>query len=72
MGYFSVTQILREIKIGGSRVFKTAILKHFYERLHFLKPKSYHIKKLRGPKLAKMAAALHLLDLQNLFRVKSE
>ena len=71
MGYFSVTQILREIKIGGSRVFKTAILKHFYERLHFLKPKSYHIKKLRGPKLAKMAAALHLLDSPK-FHVKSE
>ena len=52
---FSVTQILREIKVGMSRVTKFAILTFFedqnfdfYEFLHFLKAEIYQISKLQS------------------------
>ena len=56
---FSATQILREIKVGESRVSKLAILAYleaqnfdFYEFLYFLTTKIYQINKTQIPKIA--------------------
>ena len=53
---FSVSQILREIKLGDSRTAKSAILTHseglnfdFYEFLHFLKEEIYQFSHFKGP-----------------------
>ena len=53
---FSVTQILREIKVGQSRNTKSAILTHletlnfnFYEILHFLEAEINQINKIQSP-----------------------
>ena len=57
---FSVTQILREIKISECRVTKAAILTYvevlnfdFYVFLHFLRLISSKLTKCRAPKMAK-------------------
>ena len=54
---FSITQILREIKIGDSRNAKSAILTHlealnleFYEFLHFLKAEKQNSEPLKWKK----------------------
>ena len=59
---FPITQILRQIKVGDSRIAKSAILTHlealnfdFYEFLHFLKAELYPNKKFSAPEIAKMA-----------------
>ena len=53
---FSVTQILREIKVGKFRISKSAILTNwealnfdFCNFLHFLKADSYKINKFQCP-----------------------
>ena len=53
---FSITQILREIKIGESWYSKSAVLTHlvtlnfdFYEFLHFLKVEIYHTNQFQSP-----------------------
>ena len=73
---YSVTQILREIKVGVSRVSKSAILRiaealkyEFYEFLHFLKTEIYQVDKVQGPEMAKMVF-LELLESENLLSRK--
>ena len=58
---FSVTQILREIKVCEFRVSEFAILAHlealnlqFHEFLHFLKTEIYLKSKFKGSKYVKM------------------
>ena len=53
---FPVAQILREIKVGKSRVSKPAILTHLealnfysYEFLHFLKAEIHQLSKIQSP-----------------------
>ena len=57
---FSVTQLLREIKVGTSTITKSAILKvvealnfDFYRFLHFLKAETYQINKFITSEMAK-------------------
>ena len=53
---FSITQILREIKVRKTRVSKSAILTHlealdmdFHDFLHFLKAENYQMNKIQSP-----------------------
>ena len=73
---FSITQILREIKFGGSRSAKSAISSRlqalnsdFNEFLHFLNAEIYSNHKFKTPKMTK-TAYLVLLDSQKLISRK--
>ena len=57
---FSVTQVLREIIIGKSRVSKSAISTHletefyfFINFLHIVEAEIHQIQKIQSPKIAK-------------------
>ena len=65
---FSVTLILREIKVGESRASKIAILTNwealnftFCDFLHFLNIEVYQINKIQSPKIIQIAV-IELLD----------
>ena len=58
---FTITQILREIKVGKTRVSKSAILTHwealhldFYDFLYLLKAAIHQINKIQSPKNGKI------------------
>ena len=59
---FTVTQILREIKVNENRVSKSVFLPHlealnfdFYEFLHFFMVEIVRLTKFKAPKMAKTA-----------------
>ena len=73
---FSITQILREIKVGNFRVSKSVILTHlealhfdFCEFAHFLKNVFDQINKIQRPQMAKNVV-LEVLHSQKLISRK--
>ena len=75
---FSVIQILREIKVGDSRVFNTILgAPNFdsHEFLHFYWVENRNLPttstKFRDPKIVTIRAILNIQETQNCFHVKS-